>query len=227
MQWWKRLFGRQGDTACGLSTPGKSDARVWLERASARPYVWRDLGELALPSREIFVGDPTWGDNYHLTHTGAVDVPALTVWVLASPPTDSPYLSHVNGLLWLEASGDTPVAVGTYLTFGVDAACLGLGDLAAGRAFAELTHLELDAGRGDSFEWLLPHIQAHPHYARWLTIPPAGLPMFVASTGNDGGFGAAWLHGENGALAGILIDIEGRAGDSRLLDTLLPPMSAA
>lgn len=227
-----KLFGRAGGNAgppglpeaqASAPTAPPSDARGWLAQAGERPYIWREHGELALPSREIFVGDPTWGDDYHLRQTGSVDVDALTVWVLDAGPQDSIYASHVNGLVWLQAGGGVPRCVGARLDFGVDAACMALGDVATGRAFAELTDLEQDAGRGDSFDWIQPYLEEHPNYARWLSIPPGGLPMFVASTGNDGGFAAAWLHDEAGALSGILIDIQGRASDGRFLDGLLPP----
>ncbi|MBU4612533.1 hypothetical protein IMZ29_18875 [Achromobacter sp. GG226] len=205
---------------------GPATAREWLSLTCERPYTWRRAGDLAVPSRRIFVGDPTWGSDAHMEQQGAVSIDSLAVWVLSSGSDPSPYKTDVNGLLWLEANGAVPVAVGHRLDFGVDAACFAVGDVATGQAFTELTDLELDAGRGDSFEWIQPYIQAFPHYARWVSVPPAGLPMFVVSTGNDGGFAAAWLHDAAGALSGILVDIQGRASDRKYLDTLLPARSS-
>lgn len=234
-----KLFGRRsestpspaGRTDQALSPPAPgpdpaafSSARDWLEAASERDFVWRDLGELTLPSRAIFVSDPTGGLDYHMRHTAPVEIDSLRVWVFESGPERPSFEAHTNTLVWLEACGTPPVARGSALEFGVDAACLGLGDLETGHAFTRLTDHELDAGRGDSFEWIGPHIREQPHFARWLDIPPDGHRMFVASTGNDGGFAAVWLYDANDALSGILIDIGGRASDARFLDKLLPPI---
>lgn len=220
----RKLLGR--DPPSNVPVPPAdtpATARGWLAAAAARDgCVWRDLGALALPSRRLFIGDPTWGDDYHLRQTASVEMDALRVWVLDSGPNPSTYEAHANTLVWLEALGTPPATRGAALDFGVDAACFALGDVEAGHAFTRLTDHEAAAGRGDSFEWIQPYIQERPHVARWLEIPPDGKRMFVASTGRDGGFAATWLHDRDGALSGILIDILGRAGDGRFLDTLLP-----
>lgn len=204
-------------------TPPPADARSWLRVASERAFVWRDMGELALPSQHIFVGDPTWGDDYHMKQTAPVDADRVTVWVFESGEESDAFHAHTNALVWLEISGTPPTTRGLALDFGVDAACFAFGDLETGRAFTRLTELESAAGRGDSFEWIGPYINEHPNFARWLSIPPDGQPMFVASTGSDGGFSAVWLHDAQDSLSGILIDIAGRASDLRYLDKLLPP----
>lgn len=155
----------------------------------------------------------------------ALDVDSVRVWVFESGPEGSEFEAHTNTLLWLEVLGTPPVTRGSSLDFGVDAACLAFGDLETGHAFTRLSDLEYDAGRGDNFEWLLPHIQEKPHFARWVEIPPDSHRMFIASTGNDGGFAAVWLHDVQDEISGILIDIGGRASDLRFLDKLLPQRS--
>jgi len=51
--------------------------------------------------------------------------------------------------------------------------------------------------------------------------------MFIASTGDDGGFAAVWLHDGTDDLSGILVDIAGRESDSLFLDKLLPERASA
>jgi hypothetical protein len=228
MSLFDRLFGRT-EPAAIHSTQHRStdlaeapDARTWLRTASERDNVWRDFGNLRLPSRRIFVGDPTNGHDGHMENVATIELDALRVWVLEAGPDRNEFEAHRNALVWLEARGTRPVARGRSLDFGVDAACFAIGDGETGDAFKRLTDLELDAGRGDNFEWILPFIQERPHYAGWLEIPPNGHPMFVASTGDDGGFAAVWLHDESDDLSGILVDIAGRESDSLFLDRLLP-----
>jgi hypothetical protein len=210
----KKLFSRASPV---------SAARTWLSNASERDFEWADLGELALPSGGIFVGDPTGGHDYHMRATATVEVQALHVWAFHSGAERPDFEARTNTLIWLEASGAQPATRGLSLDFGVDAACLAFGDLETGHAFTRLSDIEYEAGRGDNFAWLMPYIQELPHYAGWADIPPEGLRMFIASTGNDGGFAASWLHDAQGGLSGILIDIGGRASDKTFLDTLLPP----
>ncbi len=202
-------------------------ARGWLAAAAARDgCVWRDLGVLALPSRRLFVGDPTWGTTITCARPhrsrwtrcrSGYSIRVRTHPLTRRTPTPWSgwrgwaHRRRRGGRRWISA---------------VDAACFAVGDIEAGHAFTRLTDHDAAAGRGDSFEWIQPYIQERPHVARWLVIPPDGKRMFVASTGRDGGFAATWLHDRDGALSGILIDILGRAGDGRFLDTLLPERPA-
>ena len=191
-----------------------SPARIWLVESAARPGNWHDHGQLALPSGSIFVGDPTWGDDYHIRDPRRLDA-SLQVFTRTAPEGD-------NLLIWLEANGNRPAKTGDKIEFGVDAATIALGDLGAGQALVDLGTTLQDQGKGDSFEWLMPAIQEQRNFARWLPIPPADQPIFLVSTGNDGGYAAVWLLDERGALSGILIDIMGRQPDLKFLDTLLP-----
>jgi hypothetical protein len=193
-------------------------AQTWLARQSEREEsaVWTQLGELTLPSGRIFVGDPTSGHDDHMQGARAAGVARLEAWTFQDRETSA------NHLIWLEAAGTVPVSKSQMLEFGVDAATIGLGDANTGDLFSALTDRELDAGRGDNFDWIMPHIQESQHFAKWLTIPPNDLHMLIASTANDGGYAAVWLHDTSGALSGILIDITGRTSDQLFLDKLLP-----
>ena len=191
-----------------------SPARQWITDSAARPGDWRELGQLALPSGQIFVGDPTWSDDYHIRDPRRLDG-VLQVFTRVAPEGESL-------LIWLEANGNRPVKTGEKIEFGVDAATIGLGDLAAGQALVSLGEALQEQGKGDSFEWLMPAIQEQQNFARWLPIPPENQPMLLVSTGNDGGYAAVWLLDDRGALSGILIDIAGRKPDLKFLDTLLP-----
>ncbi|WP_114961532.1 hypothetical protein [Tritonibacter mobilis] len=202
-----------------------SAARVWLKEVSERDFVWKDLGVLAVPSQELFVSDPACGSDYHMRHTASVEAVELHIWVLESGLDHKGFHDHTNGLVWLEANGNRPFTRGTELGFSVGSASLGIGNIEAGQAFTRLTDYELDAGRGDSFDWISPFLQEKPHFARWLEIPPDRHRIFVASTSNDGGFAAVWLHDAHDLLSGVLIDIAGRASDRLFLDKLLPDRS--
>ena len=192
-----------------------SAAREWIVETGARKGVWKDHGPIGFPSGRMFVGDPTWGDDYHLRgHMPVPDVP-VRVWSYSEG-------GGINFSIWLEAAGTLPASRGEALNFGVDAAVLALGDLETGEAFVALGERRLDAGKGDSFDWIMPHIQAAANFAKWLPIPPDNQPMFLATTNNDGGYAAVWLYDAGGALSGILIDLRGRASDLKFLDVLLP-----
>jgi len=153
---------------------------------------WKKLGPLALPSGRIFVGDPTGGHDGHMNGAQAVGADALTAWAFQDRSTGE------NHIVWLEATDALPTHKGAQLDFGVD------------------------AGRGDSFDWLVPHLQISPNFSSWVKVPPAGLPMLLISTRADGGYAAVWLLDAQGTLCGILIDISGRASDQLFLDKLLP-----
>ncbi|MFK7938711.1 MAG: hypothetical protein AB8B82_04985 [Roseovarius sp.] len=192
-----------------------SAARDWIVNAGQRTGTWRDHGRLALPSGRLFVGDPTWGDAYHLRGAKPAPADAVHVWSFGKGR------NGLNYAIWLELAGTTPVKRGEMLEFGVDAAVLALGDYATGQAMVDLGDALIDAGKGDSFDWISPHIQASANFAKWLPIPPQGQQMFLATTNNDGGYGAAWLYDDAGALSGVLIDLRGRASDQTFLDVLL------
>ena len=203
----------------GAAPPATADdARDWLARAGERSLAWTDHGALTLPSGRLFVGDPTGGGAYHMTATGAVEGP-LRLLTARDPDAPNP---DANALIWLEAGGTPPVATGTRLGFGVDGATLALGSVEAGEAFTALEEIELDAGRGDNFDWIMPHIQISNDFAYWLGVPPGDERMFLATTRADGGYEAVWLLDADGAVSGILIDISGRASDGLYIDTTLP-----
>ena len=203
-----------GLTTAPAPAESLSPARLWLGESAARAGFWQDLGPLARPSGRIFVGDPTWGDDYHIRDPRPLAGP-LQVFTRTDP--DGP-----NLLIWLEANGNRPAATGDRIEFGVDVATIGLGDLGAGQALVDLGEALQDQGKGDSFEWLQPALQQQQHFARWLPIPPEDQPILLVSTGNDGSYAAVWLLDERGELSGILIDIAGRQPDLKFLDTLLP-----
>ncbi|WP_104494381.1 hypothetical protein [Paracoccus denitrificans] len=218
MRWPARLLVALlalGAAGTGNAGPDATPARDWIAQASGRPGAWTDHGLLELPSGMLFVGDPTWGDDYHIRDPRRLATAALRVFSRSDE-------QGRNLALWLEAAGGEPKATGERIEFGVDAATVALGDLEGGRALVAWGESRLEKGLGDSFDWLSPILQEKMNFARWLPIPPDDRPIFIASTGMDGGLAAVWLLDERGSLSGILIDIAGRASDGQYLDTLLP-----
>lgn len=218
MQFWSRILKALTTGSLISAAPAAADtasaARTWIANASARPGEWREHDRLELTSGRIFVGDPTWGDDYHIRDPRAL-TGTLRVFTRSAP-------EGYNLLVWLEANGNRPAHAGKQIEFGVDAATIGLGDMAAGQALVDLGEARQDQDQGDSFDWLMPYIQEQQHFARWLPIPPGDQSIFLVSTGNDGGYAAVWLLDDTGALSGILIDIAGRKPDLLFLDKLLP-----
>lgn len=212
------LIALLGFGGAALADPEISAAQQWLASTSGHQATWVDHGMLELPGGQLFVGDPTWGDDSHIKDPRPVAGP-LHVYTLQSP---APAQTH---LLWLEASGTPPTHTAERISFGVDAATVGLGALEAGQALVALGERWLDQGKGDSFEFISPLISAEFHFAKWVEIPPGPEQMFLASTGGDGGLDAVWLRDSGGGLSGILVDLTGRASDRAYLDTLLPPLS--
>lgn len=221
MRFLSRLLGTLTAGTLASAAPAGAEAvsaaRGWIDTASARPGEWREHDGLDLRSGRIFVGDPTWGDDYHIRDPRPL-TGTLRVFTRSEP-------DGANLLIWLEANGNSPTQTGEQIEFGVDAATIGLGDLAAGQALVALGEARQDQGQGDSFEWLMPFLQEQQHFARWLPIPPGDQSIFLVSTGNDGGYAAVWLLDSTGALSGILIDIAGRKPDLKFLDKLLPAAS--
>jgi len=157
-----------------------------------------------------------WGDDYHIRDPRTVPAAKGTLYSFSEA------VEERNYLIWIGFTGETPVATGETLGFGVDAAMFALGALEGGQAFVDLGERNIDAGKGDSHDFILPHIDQPHDYAKWLPIPGSRERIFLVSTGSDGGGQATWLIDANGATSGILIDIAGRASDGRYLDKLLP-----
>lgn len=206
--------------AIGLiaTSPALADtpALGWLTGASEREGVWRDHGRIEFPSGRLFVGDPTSSSDQHMRDPRAAPAAAGQLYTFGDGRDGQNYL------IWIQFSGQTPVSKGEVLGFGVDAATIGLGSVEAGQALIDLGERNLDAGKGDSFDFLIPHIQATQHFAKWLPLPGSNTSIFLVTTGNDGGLEASWMHDSSGAVSGILIDIRGRSSDGLFLDKLLP-----
>ena len=188
--------------------------RNWILATSEHAAKWQPSGQLDLPSGTIFIGDPSWGDDYHLRGAKAVSVAQLDVWLLVSSNGEQVHA------VWLEANGTLPVTVGEHIDFGTDSAYFALGDLATGQAIANIGDLNLPTVP-DSFEFFLPHIQNFGFTAIWLEVPPNDLPVLAVETKQDGALKAVWTKDRAGDLSGILIDITGRASDQQFLDTLV------
>lgn len=188
--------------------------RNWIHAASEHSAVWQSSGQLELPSGTIFIGDPSWGGDYHLRGTMAVSADQLDVWLLVS--SDGKQVHAV----WLEANGNLPVTVSGNIDFGTDSAYFALGDLVTGQAIADIGDLDIPEVP-DSFEFFLPHIQNFGFTAIWLDVPPDDLPVLAVETKQDGGLKAVWTEDIEGDLSGILIDITGRASDQLFLDKLV------
>ena len=191
-----------------------TDARDWIAAHAAAPGTWQDHGDLALPGR-MFIGDPTWGSDHHITNTYPAPAPLLRVWTLSDP--------RGNLALWLENTGALPAASGDKVEFGVDAAMFALGTLESGQALVDLGERGQAEGTGDSFDWLCEQPAYAERQTTWLEIPPGDHRMFLATTPGDGGFAATTLLDGTGAVSGILIDIRGSNQNGKFIDELLPP----
>ncbi len=195
-----------------------SAARQWVQATSGHSASWKHYGEIKLPSGKIFIGDPSWGDEYHLHGAREVPVAKLDVWLFISEE-ENPQSNQVHAV-WLEAAGTMPAKVGGAIDFGVDSAYFAFGDLTTGQELANMKYTD-DSEHEDCFEFFLPHIQNFGFKALWLDVPPKNQPVIAVETKNDGGLTAVWTEDEAGNFSGILIDVTGRASDQFFLDVLL------
>ena len=190
----------------------------WISMAQGRAGEWQDMGRLELPSGRIFIGDTSWGDDYHMRGAHAVPVLALNVWVHVMP--DDNQVSAV----WLSTPAGTtaPVQIMHRLNFGMDSAYFATGDAMTGTAIAELRNREVMIPEApDGFELFLPYIQAPDFVATWVKVPPDAGDALAVNTRADGSLQAVWTKDAAGNFSGILIDIMGRADDGTFIDTLL------
>ncbi|MGB0845024.1 MAG: hypothetical protein ACPGVN_09810 [Alphaproteobacteria bacterium] len=189
-------------------------AREWIKTVTERASVWQQHGTLKLPSGDIFIGDTSWSDDYHMQGAKAVPAKELDVWLHLSEGRK--YVLSV----WLEADGGVPVSISNDLGFGVDSAYFSLGDKTAGQALVDIGEQKIPDVT-NSFEFFLPHIDKFGFTALWLDVPPTNIPVFSVETKQDGGLKAVWTNDANGDFSGILIDIRGRESDGLYIDTLL------
>ena len=202
--------------AVALALPAASDAspaRDWIDAAQGGAARWQELGTLELPSGRIFIGDPSWGDAYHMKGARPVEADELDVWLR---------VGEAGGItaVWLEASGETPVRISAALPFGMEAAYFALGDKDTGSAIAALGEADLP-DIPDGFALFRPVVQEAGFVADWVPVPPRKLPALAIGTGSDGGLHAVWTRDTAGKLSGILIDVTGRDSDGRFIDLLL------
>lgn len=194
--------------------------RDWIANTSGRDGEWIDYGTISFPSGQIFIGDPSWGGDYHMRGVQDVPVDELRVWMYVSE-VSNPKLNQVQ-TVWLEALGTTPTTTRSRLGFGTDSAYFAFGDARVGHDLANIGDLGL-AALPDSFEFFLPHIQNYGFAGIALKVPPNNAPVFAVETKRDGGLEAVWTEDSNGEFSGILIDIAGRASDGLYLDKLINP----
>ncbi|MFC0501326.1 hypothetical protein [Asaia krungthepensis] len=231
MAWWSRLvpgskgaarreplLGRTGQNASHLSA-----AREWLAIQSGRPFSWTAFDPLP-EGPTLYLGDPL-SDIETLGHVTLPEAAfPLTPWVFESGDESDAYYAHTNSLIWLEAAGTMPHTKQMVLEFSVDAGCIGIFTETGRTALVKLDAVE---GPGTTFEWLTARIPPGAHFAVTLSVSTGHASLFIASTGSDGGFGAASLYDKRGILSGVLIDIAGRAGDRCFIDRLLPEQGRA
>lgn len=198
--------------------PPLSPARQWLATEAGRPFRWQTFPPLDA-GRGIFVGDPLSQPDTLNKITLPADFTSLTPWVFESGEETEAFYAHTNSLIWLEVSGTKPAFTVLMAEFSIDAACIGVFPAAAYDALGALDRV--DDGPS-AFDWVSDHLPQIAHFACTLPIPQSETPCFIASTGSDGGYAAAALLDAEGSLSGVLIDIAGRACDSRFIDKLLP-----
>lgn len=192
--------------------------RDWIEAKSERAVTWLDFGTLHLPSGELFIGDPSWGDDYHMRGARSVPVDQLRVWVHVENPL-IPRENQVHAV-WLAAADTPPAKIVGKIDFGMDSAYFAFGDVTTGHdlvAIKGMNHPDFY----DSFDFFLPHIQQYGFVGQWLNVPQSGRPTFAVDTKRDGGLTAVWTEDSDKAFAGILIDLTGRVSDRLFLDTLI------
>ena len=195
-------------------------ARDWIEQQTGREGEWIAYGEINFPSGQIFIGDPSWTDDYHMRGATKIPVDQLQIWMYVSE-VSNPKANRVH-TVWLEALGTTPKKTTSRIQFGVDSAYFAFGDIRVGPDLTNIGDLKL-AGIPNSFEFFLPHIENYGFVGVSLEVPPSSSPVFAVETKKDGGLEAVWTEDGNGAFSGILIDITGRASDGLYLDMLIEP----
>ncbi|MGB0798300.1 MAG: hypothetical protein ACPGRD_03155 [Planktomarina sp.] len=191
------------------------NAMGWIDDHRTTQGSWISAGTIDLPSGSIFVGDPSWGNDYHMRGATAVAVQSLQIFVLQSPE------GNRASAVWLAAANTRPVSKGASLEFGMDSAYFAFGDHDVGRAVANIGDLDLPK-IPDSFEFFLPHISNGDFVIKQLQVPPNDAPVYAVNTNRDGGLAAVWTYDANNQFSGILIDIVGLLPENRYLDTLLP-----
>lgn len=209
----------------GSASEVGQEARSYLARLSERQGEWIDHGVIEFPSGEIFFGDPTYGDDYHIRDPRSAPAPTAHLWTYSYDFVwqGDGSTGTQNGIVWIEVSGEKPVRKNERVGFGADAAVIGLGDLDGGRALVALGERWQDAGKGDSFEFLMPILQEGPYmFTKKIPIPQSDTAIYLVTTGTDGGFDAVWLYDADGEVSGILIDIAGCESDLKFIDTLIP-----
>ena len=198
----------------GLAEEHSSPSQNWIVSNSGHTATWRNVGILSIPSGSIFIGDPSYGSDYHLRGARKILVSKVDVWLLMSES------GHQVHTVWLEANGNLPSRISGSIEFGTDSAYFALGDLTAGNDLANIGDLE-NPDFYDSFEFFLPHIQDGGFTSVWLDVPPRNAPVLAVETNRDGGLKAIWVEDSEQNFSGILIDITGRIGDNLYLDKLL------
>lgn len=198
----------------GLADEREISGRNWIVSQSGHDATWQNFGTISLPSGKIFIGDPSFGRDYHLRGAREVQVSELDIWLLISNSRNQVHT------VWLEANGNHPSGISASIEFGTDSAYFALGDLSVGKDLANIGNLK-NPEFYDSFEFFLPHIQDGGFAAIRLSVPPRNAPVVAIETNRDGGLKAVWAEDADQNLSGILIDITGRVGDNLYLDKLL------
>lgn len=192
--------------------------RNWLAQTCRLPGRWKNHGVLHLLSGQFFVGDPTWGDDYHLRTAQNAPVEQLNVWTFGPPR------GHAH-LVWLQARDTLPVNKSDRIAFGVDEQAFAFGDLDAGLALAKIRESNEITEFADGYALVQSHLKGEPKVTKWIHVPPENREVFLVSTGKDAALSAVWCHASDGALAGILIDVAGCAEDGKFLEANLPNKS--
>lgn len=195
-------------------------ARDWIIEMSGREGEWIDYGEIIFPSGQIFIGDPSWGGDYHMRGAKELPVDHLRIWMYVSEASN-PKVNQVQ-TVWLEALGTTPKKISSKISFGTDSAYFAFGDARVGYELTNIGDLGI-AQLPDSFEFFLPHIQNYGFTGISLEVPPNNSRVFAVETKRDGGLEAVWTEDVNGEFSGILIDVTGRVSDGIYLDKLIRP----
>ena len=216
-----RIFKTIIGCLVGLATPSFASAdpaRDWISAAQARTGEWREMGRLDLPSGRIFIGDTSWGDDYHMHGAHAVPVSTLDVWLFVAPGD-----TQVNAV-WLAAPeySEAPERITHRLDFGMDSAYFAIGDTITGTVIADLRNREEPLPDAlDGFELFLPYTMAAGFVSTWVPVPKDAGQALAVNTNTDGGRQAVWTTAASGQFTGILIDVVGAAGNGQFIDTLL------
>ena len=195
------------------STAKAETAIMWIDQNRVLKGGWEQHGVLSLPSGSIFIGDPSYGDDYHMRGQTQIAVESLNIHVLTGT---NPKRTIA---LWLESAGTVPVTAGHRLGFGVDSAYFAFGDADSGQDIANIGNLGIPK-IPDGFEFFLPHVIDGGFAYKTLGVPPNDRPVHVIGSNRDGGLEAVWLYDTAGDFSGILVDIEGLLPERKFLDTV-------